>query len=101
MDAFSQRFITALQKRLPQLLEYLRETPDREAIQLTSKAPSGRGDLFITTQGEEVTVAFGPWHQHFDEQEYWLSAESDDDRKGEAFERPLTLIADLLRDLVV
>jgi hypothetical protein len=97
MDAFSERFVTALRSRLPGLLAHLHSAPDGESIELRLAAPSGHGELFVTTEGEEVTVSFGPWHGHFEELYYW----PDDSPKGEPFERVLALIADFMRDLIV
>jgi len=96
-DAFSERFRAALIARLPEIAMQLRECAD-ESLELRILAPSGHGELFISTCGEEVTVGFGKWHGHFEELDWWPDG---DTPKGNAFERPISLIADLLRDLVV
>ena len=98
MDAFSDRFQSALRSRLPGLLPHLRPAPDGESVELRLAAPSGHGELFVTTAGGEVTVGFGPWHGHYEEHDYWAA---DDESQGEPFERVLTLLAYFLRDLVV
>lgn len=98
MDDFSQRFVDALGLRLPWLLPHVQLASDSESIELRMTAPSGHGDLFVSTSGEEVTVGFGIWHGHFNELEFWAS---DDSARGEPFERVLSLLADFLRDLVV
>jgi hypothetical protein len=97
MDAFSERFANAVQQRLPLLLPHFQTAPDGASIQLRLAAPSGNGELSLTTVGEEVTVGFGPWHGHFEEIDYW----GDESPRGEPFERVLVLLADFLRDLVV
>jgi hypothetical protein len=98
MDAFSARFVAALEARLPALLPHVRPARDGQAVELHLAAPSGHGELNLTTAGGEVTVGFGPWHGHYDEWDYWPDGDAP---RGEAFERVLTLLADLLRDLVV
>jgi hypothetical protein len=67
-------------------------------MELRLPAPSGHGDLCITTKGGEVTVGFGPWHAHYEEAEFWAIDESP---QGEPFERVLAMLAAFLRDLVV
>jgi hypothetical protein len=98
MDAFSERFVNALRLRLPKLLPHIQSAPDGESIELPLPAPSGHGDLFVNTAGEEVTVGFGPWHGHFEELDHWPTEGSP---RGDPFERVLALLADILRDLVV
>jgi hypothetical protein len=98
MDAFSERFVNGLRLRLPGLLPHLRPAPGSAAVELRLTAPSGHGELFVSTAGEEVTVGFGPWHGHFEELDHWTA---DGAARGEPFERVLGLLADFLRDLVV
>jgi hypothetical protein len=98
MDAFSERFVNAVRSRLPGLLPHLRPASDGESVELRLTAPSGHGNLFVTTAGEEVTVGFGPWHGHYEEVDCWPS---DGAPRSTPFERVLTLLADFLRDLVV
>jgi hypothetical protein len=98
MDAFSERLLNALRLRLPGLLSHFRPAPDGDSIEMRLTAPSGHGELFISTAGEEVTAGFGPWHGHFEERNIW---QTDDSPRGEPFEWVLTLLADVLRDLVV
>ncbi len=101
MDAMSKRFVDALRKRAPDLIEHVRESPNQQFIELRIDSPSGHGELLVSTEREEVFVAFACWSGYFKEQEYWVSGLPDEVPQGEAFEQPLTLIADLLRDLVV
>jgi hypothetical protein len=84
--------------RLPLLLPHFQAAPDGESIELRLAAPSGHGEPYVTTAGEEVTVGFGPWPGHFEEIDFWAGEESP---RGEPFERVLALLADFLRDLVV
>jgi hypothetical protein len=55
VNAFSERFLNALRSRLPGLLPQVRPLPDAEAIELRVPAPSGHGELSVTTIGDEVT----------------------------------------------
>lgn len=98
MDAFSERFVNALRLRLPELIPHCCSASDGESIELRLPAPSGHGDLSVTTASDEITLGFGPWHGHFEELDYWPTADAP---RGEPFERVLTLLADFLRDLVV
>ena len=98
MDEFSRRFIEATRARLPGLAPHLRPAADGESVELSLPAPSGHGELFVSTAGEEVTVGFGPWHGHYQEVDYWSADESP---QGEPFERVLTMLADFLHDRVV
>jgi hypothetical protein len=98
MDAFSERFANVLRFRLPALSPHLRPGLDGESVELRLRAPSGHGDLSVTTAGGEVTMGFGQWHGHYEELDCWPG---DDSPRGEPFERVLTLLADFLRDLVV
>jgi hypothetical protein len=68
-DDFSERFRAALSARLPDLGQHLLPGIDG-SLELRLPAPSGHGELAVLTVGEEVTVGFGPWHAHFEEQEW-------------------------------
>jgi hypothetical protein len=99
MNPFSQRFVDAFQRRLPDVARLIQEVPEKDCVELCLTAPSGHGELFVTTEGgEQVEVSFGPWYGEYKEQDYWLPEGTP---QGEPFERVLTLLQDLLRDLVV
>lgn len=95
MDEFSERFRAALAARLPGLAGHLRVQPDG-SLELRVPAPSGNGELFISTRGE-VTIGFGPWHAHYDEVDHWGAGEF----HGEPFERAIAFLEHFLRDLLV
>jgi hypothetical protein len=74
-DDFSERFRVALARQLPDLARHLRPV-ENGALELRLLAPSGHGELVVLTYGEEVTIGFGPWHAHFEEQEWWADDQS-------------------------
>lgn len=100
MIPYSQQFLEALQRRLPELVSFFQESPDHNSISLHLKAPSGHGDLYVelpvstcTENDEEILVCFDPWSGNYPKFDYWLREES--------FAFVVDLIADILSDLVV
>jgi len=99
MDSFSERFTKALLDAFPEWSDLVRQSVREDHLELEIAAPSGKGQLLVSTAGEEVTVGFDRWHQHFNEI-YWLPG-YEGELNEEPFERVIQFLRDFLIDRVV
>ncbi len=84
-QALNADFVNLLKAHFPQWLEHVRSLRDEDAgqdfLELTIPDPSGithEHPLEISTWGEEITVSFGDFHNHFS----WPNGFDGSDNRG-------------------
>ena len=89
LDEFSEQFASRLFREFPEFERLARADGRTLLLELTPPGGSSRGSLWVSTDGDEVTIGFDRFHQHFG----WSEAPND-----EAFGQALALLREILEE---